>query len=1535
MRKRILSLFCVLALCLTMLPAQVLAIADPASVSEIPYIDAAGLEQFCTSAEAVTDESSVWNSEESTWYVVNSNVTISDRIIVTGDVHLILMDGASLKASAGITVNGDNSLTIYGQSEGTGKLIATAGDAHAGIGGSDGFAGGTIIINGGIINATGGYTAAGIGGGAAGNGGTITINGGSVTATGGFSAAGIGGGWADMFRLNGTTTITINGGTVTAYAGDGGAGIGDGNFYGGEDTEITISGGVITTDGTIGIGGYYGTYLGSFSMGEGGSAVIFAQSITDQSSKSQWNGAFFFGTSGTLYGSEVTLDTDVTIPDGYTLTVKDGEKLTVGAGVTVTNNGSIESYGQLIVNGTIENTPANLRIHLNLSENAQDLRFGEMITLTASGENLPAEGDIVQFFYGNYLLRGTKVVGGSAVLTVEIPSHDESAGVSCGPVEFRAEGGGAVGLLNATVRQNASITQLQVDSVNSGSITMGEVTLANGCDTYAPDVIFTYRSEDGAQQGTSDSPTITGLLPNTTYMISAQIIGNDHYLDSAVSAAISVTTSPAQTTLPADGLDLAYGAVTVEQGDETNSLIVRHNGEVYALDSDRPIPITGTWIGDNDADDRDHVPAPAISVGVGVTAHLVLSNVTIPLSTGGSFIPGSISGISINGGVVDLTLEGNNRIFADVDSVMMYGIYGIKLNNSTLTMDGDGFLNIGTPDGSVEEGISGYSSTINLDGGQVLAYERFSSPVTIQNKTAVTLQVTGTVQGAALSKEGGPVGGWYGVIAGGDDSKLWIPNEDGTYRALLLVNGVIKQFEIVMTNGTPTVTPLSGNASVTLPPEAELPLMADSDGNLCLPGESIVQAGSGPEITVNGDGAAVTPEGEVTLPGGGSATVTDNSGNTTTVTVPEAGGTLVSDEDSVILPGGSTVQTGSGPAITVNDDGATVTPEGVVNLPSSGSVTVEDSSGNTTTVTVSESGGTITPNEDSSVDIPAGSTVQTGSGPAITVTGDGATVTPEGAVKLPSSGSVTVEDSSGNTTTITVPETGGTIIPNENGSVNLPGGSSAIISGPSGESTTIIIPEAGGTFDPSEGTITRYYTVTFDSKGGSSVDSIVVTENSPVTKPADPIREGYTFTGWYQDAACTVAWDFANSLVTANTVLYAGWNQVGGDSSGGTSGGSSGSTSGSVSGSVSGVTGSGSNVSVSASGGAVTASQMESAVKKADEGAAITIKATGSSNISLPASGLESAADNDNSLTLDLRYGEVTLSPEALSSVVNQAGSTVTLTVVPVDTDELNSRQQAAVGDAPVFDLTIRSGSTVISDFDGGLVTVSIPYELPSYQDPAGVVVWFMDDDSNITPCETMYDTRTETVIFTTWHFSKYVIGYEEPTVFTDVSEDAYYADAVLWAVANGVTNGTSATTFSPNTAVSRAQMVTFLWRAHGSPEATSTNPFADVSTSDYYYDAVLWAVANGVTTGTSATTFSPDAPVTRAQAVTFQWRAAGSPVVSGSSFDDVAADAYYVNAVTWAVANGITNGTGGNNFSPDAAVSRAQAVTFLWRELA
>ena len=172
---------------------------------------------------------------------------------------------------------------------------------------------------------------------------------------------------------------------------------------------------------------------------------------------------------------------------------------------------------------------------------------------------------------------------------------------------------------------------------------------------------------------------------------------------------------------------------------------------------------------------------------------------------------------------------------------------------------------------------------------------------------------------------------------------------------------------------------------------------------------------------------------------------------------------------------------------------------------------------------------------------------------------------------------------------------------------------------------------------------------------------------------------------------------------------------------------------------------------------------------------------------------------------------------------------------------------------------------------------------------------------------------------------------------FTDVADDAYYADSVAWAVANNVTSGVSATSFAPNASCTRGQMVTFLWRAAGSPEPKSTTTaFTDVKSGAYYEKAVAWAVENNVTTGTSATTFSPDATVTRGQSVTFLWRANASPAAaSASSFTDVAASAYYASAVNWAVENNVTNGTSTTTFSPNADCTRAQIVTFLYRAMA
>ena len=167
---------------------------------------------------------------------------------------------------------------------------------------------------------------------------------------------------------------------------------------------------------------------------------------------------------------------------------------------------------------------------------------------------------------------------------------------------------------------------------------------------------------------------------------------------------------------------------------------------------------------------------------------------------------------------------------------------------------------------------------------------------------------------------------------------------------------------------------------------------------------------------------------------------------------------------------------------------------------------------------------------------------------------------------------------------------------------------------------------------------------------------------------------------------------------------------------------------------------------------------------------------------------------------------------------------------------------------------------------------------------------------------------------------------------FVDVKASDYYYDAVLWAAQNGITSGTDAEHFSPNQPCTRAQIVTFLWRAAGSPEPKAMSSFADVSTDAYYAKAVAWAVENGITTGTGDGKFSPDATCTRAQSVTFLFRAIGKLVDSKAEFSDVLADSYYANAVDWAVENGVTNGIGDGLFGPDNSCTRAQIVTFLYR---
>ena len=291
-------------------------------------------------------------------------------------------------------------------------------------------------------------------------------------------------------------------------------------------------------------------------------------------------------------------------------------------------------------------------------------------------------------------------------------------------------------------------------------------------------------------------------------------------------------------------------------------------------------------------------------------------------------------------------------------------------------------------------------------------------------------------------------------------------------------------------------------------------------------------------------------------------------------------------------------------------------------------------------------------------------------------------------------------------------------------------------------------------------------------------------------------------------------------------------------------------------------------------------------------------------------------------ITVSIKLGDVVLDSESVTVTVDERGTsgssssgTTRYTVSVEDTDN---------GTVKVSPTRASKGSTVTIT-----VTPDEGYELDKL-----VVTDKNSDTVKLTDKGDGKYTFTMPRSAVTVEATFAEIGTEPETpVFTDVPTSAYYYDAVLWAVENGVTEGTSATTFSPDMSCTRAQMVTFLWRAAGSPEpVTTTNPFTDVNSGVYYYDAVLWAVEQGITSGTSATTFAPDATCTRAQTVTFLYRAAGSPAVSGGSFADVSADAYYADAVAWAVSEGVTVGTSDTTFSPDMNCTRAQIVTFMYR---
>ena len=403
------------------------------------------------------------------------------------------------------------------------------------------------------------------------------------------------------------------------------------------------------------------------------------------------------------------------------------------------------------------------------------------------------------------------------------------------------------------------------------------------------------------------------------------------------------------------------------------------------------------------------------------------------------------------------------------------------------------------------------------------------------------------------------------------------------------------------------------------------------------------------------------------------------------------------------------------------------------------------------------------------------------------------------------------------------------------------------------------------THDPFYLSLTANYTVTFDTNGGSKVNSQTVPYGETAKTPAIPAKTGYTFAGWYLEGE---KFNFSTP-VTKDMTLTAKWtaNQY--------------------------------TITFDTDGGSAVAPITQ------DYGTAITAPADPTKSgytfagwtpeipATMPAENL--------TVTAHWRYNGGGGSSYSYYTIKATAGTGGSI--------------------SPSGNVSVREGrdQTFTITPDKGYAVANVKIDGKSI----GAVKSYT--------FENVSRTHTIEVIFMKAN------GNPQTGVFVDVATGSYYEDAVDWAVENGITKGTDDTHFSPDGICTRAQAVTFLWRAAGSPEPeTRTMPFTDVPAGSYYYDAVLWAVENGITKGTSDTTFSPNMTCTRAQIVAFLWRSEKSPAAgTANPFTDVKSTAYYAVAVLWAVKENITEGTTNTTFSPDADCTRAQIVTFLWRALA
>ena len=519
----------------------------------------------------------------------------------------------------------------------------------------------------------------------------------------------------------------------------------------------------------------------------------------------------------------------------------------------------------------------------------------------------------------------------------------------------------------------------------------------------------------------------------------------------------------------------------------------------------------------------------------------------------------------------------------------------------------------------------------------------------------------------------------------------------------------------------------------------------------------------------------------------------------------------------------------------------------------------------------------------------------------------------------------TLQNDSGATSTLVTAVSGNDEPVSINGQALSTGGS-ATVAIPNSGTTDIVVEIGTKTYtltilrNSGTGGEATSYTLTFDTNGGSAIAPITQDYGTAITAPADPTKTGYTFAGWTPAIPAT--------MPAENMTIKAKWTANQYTLTFDTNGGST----------IAPIT--------QDYGTAITAPADPTKTGYTFAGWTPAIPAT------MPAENMTIKAKwtvNQYTLIFDTNGGS-TIAP-----ITQDYGTAITAPADPTKTGYTFAGWTPAIPTTmPAENLTVTAqwrynggGSSGYSYYTtkaaagtGGSISPSGNVSVREGADQTftitpdkGYAVANVKIDGKSIGAVKSYTfenvrrTHTIEVIFMKAN------GNPQTGVFVDVAEGSYYEEAIDWAVEKGITNGVSSNMFAPNDPCTRAQIVTFLWRAAGSPAPKSISSFTDVPADAFYAKAVAWAVENGITSGTGESKFSPNATCTRAQAVTFLYRASGSPAVSGSAeFSDVSATAFYADAVAWAAKKGITTGIGGGLFGADNDCTRGQIVTFLWR---